>query len=222
MASLKAGSPSKLAPMRHTRLRSLLPGAPPIMSGLDDRETARDPVPLDPEYLSFDQVVRQLPPTHPMSKTGIRAKSANKKVRAEGVGDGHMRRHSAPLDGAQGARSTPTKILFPKEQFGHVNSPPLALPSLSRQLFGQPAALPACRQPQGQRQKTAAGRVSKRKKGDKKRIFIDESPSALFCPRYYNAVREHNKEAEDAAWILLSMMGMERERLQGAERCSRP
>ncbi|PHH64416.1 hypothetical protein CDD81_4637 [Ophiocordyceps australis] len=216
------------------------------MSGLDDRETARDPLPQDPEDLSFDEVQRRLPRAHPLARgvNRILIRTSIRTVRIDNIRERLARRHSAPpantgalwtlsaIAGAQGLGSTPSKTLFPSDQFGHLNSPPLVLPRIPRKLFGPASARPSL-------PKTAAKintRASKRKsdktagikegaKEKKKTVFIDESPSQLLCPRYYNAVQardEATDEVTESALILLSLVANGRRNIKRAKRLSMP
>ncbi|RSL78946.1 hypothetical protein CEP51_007763 [Fusarium floridanum] len=49
-----------VTPLRQTRARSRLNNAPHLMTGLDHRGRALDPVPTDPENIIFDDVVKEL------------------------------------------------------------------------------------------------------------------------------------------------------------------
>ncbi|KJZ79167.1 hypothetical protein HIM_01318 [Hirsutella minnesotensis 3608] len=51
--------------IRLTRLRAQLPGAPPVMGGLDEKERATEPLPKDPVNIATTEVVRRIPQTHP-------------------------------------------------------------------------------------------------------------------------------------------------------------
>lgn len=44
--------------LRQTRMRSRMPGAAPLMKGLDDKGLPRETLPRDPEDLPFDQAIR--------------------------------------------------------------------------------------------------------------------------------------------------------------------
>ncbi|POR38351.1 Uncharacterized protein TPAR_01448 [Tolypocladium paradoxum] len=66
----KAGD--EKTPIRLTRLRAAIAGAPKIMRGLDARNRASESLPPDPERISAREVLRRLPRSHPKYRAKIK------------------------------------------------------------------------------------------------------------------------------------------------------
>ncbi|PHH85213.1 hypothetical protein CDD83_749 [Cordyceps sp. RAO-2017] len=70
-AVVKSRSDTK-TPVRLTRLRSRLAGAPSVLKGLDDNNRPVEALPQDPENIPFGEVRYRLPRSHPLAKRRIK------------------------------------------------------------------------------------------------------------------------------------------------------
>ncbi|KYK59164.1 hypothetical protein DCS_00294 [Drechmeria coniospora] len=85
MAKESAGTRTSV---RLTRLRAKITGAPPIMSGLDHRERAVEPLPMDPQPLTTMAIRRLLPVGDPqrLSLFKVVGRIARERAMARQVG----------------------------------------------------------------------------------------------------------------------------------------